>query len=176
MTTIAYCNGVMACDSCWTGDDGDLQEVSHTKITRLQSGGLLGQSGANDARELEALLDKVKDVKNLPSRKDLIDIRLDFAGILVLPSGLVYKVVTVADRRDGGDAGIWPCNRGMIACGSGGHLALGFMGAGGSPKDAVNFACKWDINSRPPVHVVELRPVAKGGQSKQASKKGKRIK
>lgn len=170
MTTIAYCNGVMACDSCWTGDDGDLQEVSHTKIIRLASGGLLGQSGANDAREIELLFDKVKDTKQLPKHGDLLNTRVDFTGLLVLPSGLVYKVSTVFDYRDGAEVGVWPCNRGMIACGSGGHLALGFMGAGGSPKDAVNFACKWDINSRPPVHVVELRP------GKRVSKNRKLIK
>lgn len=57
MTTIAYKDGIMASDSCWTGET-DVQEVSAIKIRRLPSGALMGFSGANDAREMEELLAK----------------------------------------------------------------------------------------------------------------------
>src|SRR5690242_1566275 len=94
MTTIAYCNRVMACDSSITDDEG-IQDGSQNKIVRLSSGALLGGSGDSDDRELVALFDKVKTPKQFPSRKALADLHMDYLGLLVLPNGRIYKIETV---------------------------------------------------------------------------------
>lgn len=157
MTTIAYKSGVLACDSCWTGDD--MHETSQTKIIRLSSGALLGGSGDNDSREIHALLDKVKSAKQLPTRTQLAAMRASFSGLLVLPNGSVFKIAAdFGEKEAGSDYGVWPVGRrGIAAAGSGGHLAVGAMAAGKSAPEAVAIACAWDINSRLPVHSVTLR-------------------
>ena len=159
MTTIAYKAGVMACDSCWT--DADLYDVAQTKIVRLASGALLGGSGDNDGREIEALLDKVKTARQLPTRTQLAALRSSFSGLLVLPSGAVFKVSAGYDEKPrDADYGIWPSGRkGVAAAGSGAHLAIGAMAAGKSAREAVAIACAWDIHSRLPVHALTLKPL-----------------
>ena len=157
MTTIAWKDNIMAADSCWTGDD--LHETSQTKIIRLSSGALLGGSGDNDSREIHALLDKVKSVKQMPTRTQLAALRASFSGLLVLPNGSVFKIsADFGEKEADSDYGIWPVGRrGIAAAGSGGHLAIGAMAAGKSAPEAVAIACAWDINSRLPVHSVPLR-------------------
>ncbi len=160
MTTIAYKAGYMACDSCWTY--GHVQTVSQVKITRLSSGALLGQAGDNDARAIELLLDKIKKPGMLPSREALQATRVDFYGLLVLPGERIFHIATahtddqgwVKDDED--DAGIWEGNRSIAAAGSGSNLALGAMDAGSTAASAVRIACRWDINSRLPVHTLSL--------------------
>lgn len=156
MTTIAYRNGIMACDSCWTSR-GDLQYTSLSKIRRLASGGLLGQAGTNDSREIDKLLDGVRKPEQLPMRPALYALSIDFIGILVLPAGRVFMVASREDAKDFEDeVGIWELNRDFASCGSGGDIALGAMAAGASAERAVEIACQFDINSRPPVHEVAL--------------------
>lgn len=160
MTTIAYKAGYMACDSCWTY--ADVQTVSQVKITRLSSGALLGQAGDNDARAIEELLDKVKRPSMLPTRAALQDTRIDFYGLLVLPGERIFHIATATTDEQGwvkegeDDAGIWEGNRGIAAAGSGSKLALGAMDAGATAATAVRIACRWDINSRLPVHTLSL--------------------
>lgn len=134
MTTIAYKDGIMACDSCWTGDE--MQETSQSKIVRLSSGALLGGSGDNDSREIHQLLDKVKTAKQLPQRTQLAALRVSFSGLLVLRSGAVFKIsADFGEKETDSDYGIWPVGRrGMAAAGSGGHLAIGAMAAGKSAR------------------------------------------
>jgi len=156
MTTIAYKDGTIACDSCWTYME--TQVVSASKITRLSSGGLLGQAGDNDGREMVTFLDKIKSPKQLPTRSALMELGISFVGVLVLPRGHAFMVASRENPKDFDDeCGIWECNRGFIATGSGSDIALGAMAAGKSAADAVKIACKFDINSRLPVHVLKLR-------------------
>jgi hypothetical protein len=156
VTTIAYKDGVMACDSCWTGDE--MQEASQTKIVRLASGALLGGSGDNDSREIFQLLDKIKRDKQLPTRTQLAALRVSFSGLLALPNGEIFKIsADFGEKESDSDYGIWPVGRrGLAAAGSGCHLAIGAMAAGKSAREAVAIACKFDINSRLPVHSLEL--------------------
>ena len=157
MTTIAYTKGLMACDSCWTL--GDHQVTSLIKITRLASGALLGQAGDNDSREMEDFLKKVKAPKNLPYRKDLLDLKIDFAGLLVLPAGQIYRVNCREKPDDYNDeVGFTPISRKYAACGSGTMFAIGAMAAGKTALEAVEIAAEHDINTRAPVHVVRLKP------------------
>lgn len=149
MTTIAYRDGVMACDSCWTY--GGTVDVLSTKITRLSSGALLGQSGQNDARSVVALLDRVKTPAQMPTYEALLERRVLFLGLLVLPKGRMFKVATTHvpttmwdDEFDSDDVGIWELSGQFAAVGSGDSLALGAMAAGKSARDAVAIACRFD--------------------------------
>jgi hypothetical protein len=155
MTTIAYKAGMMACDSCWTHND--LQVTSLSKIVRLSSGALLGQAGDNDGREMAIFLDKIKTERNLPTRRQLLDLRLNFHGLLVLPNGGIFSVACREDPLDYRDeVGFTPISRKFTSCGSGYELAIGAMAAGKTAREAVAIACDFDINSRGPVHVMRL--------------------
>lgn len=159
MTTIAYRNGVMACDSCWQSNH--LQTTSLTKIARLASESLFGAAGDGDIRALLTLLDKVRLPGRLPSRAELATLKCDVEGILVFPRGQVMMISiapggTDRNNLDHYEAQTWPANRGIAAAGTGGELALGAMAAGKSAREAVAIACKCDINSRLPVHALAL--------------------
>lgn len=161
MTTIAYRDGIMACDSCWSYDDG--LDTSQTKIRRLVSGALLGSAGDNDSRELEHLFDKVRTRGQLPTKAALLALRCDYLGILVLPGGAVFKVgathVSEAnwDKGFSEDIGIWEINAPFTTVGTGSRWATGAMAAGKSAREAVQIACRYDLNSRPPIYVVPLK-------------------
>lgn len=156
MTTIAYKDGMMACDSCWTLNS--TQVTSLSKITRLASGGLLGQAGDNDGREMEAFLGKVRAPRGLPLRKELLELRLSFSGLLVLPTGHVYRVDCRENPTDYDDeVGFTTISKKFAACGSGWELALGAMAAGKTAREAVLIAAEFDINTRTPVHSMRLK-------------------
>jgi hypothetical protein len=164
MTTVAYRDGSMACDSCWTY--GGTVDTLTTKIVRLSGGGLLGMAGQNDGRAVQALFDKVKTPGQMPSYEAIMTLRADCLGMLVLPKGRVYKISTTIispENWDGemDDFGLWEISGPFAAIGSGGDMALVAMDCGKSARDAVRVACKYDPNSRPPVHVVDLALKAK---------------
>jgi hypothetical protein len=150
VTTIAWKAGVMACDSMWTHNG--VQCTSMIKIRRLSSGALYGGAGDGDDRTLVALLDKVRSPDRLPSREDLFDVMGDFAAILAFPRGSTWVL-----EKDKKDAQIWEVNRGLWAIGSGGEMAIGSMASGKTAREAVAIVCGWDAQSKPPVHVLELR-------------------
>ena len=167
MTTITYRAGVMACDSCWTNGNECVDTLT-TKIRRLAGGALLGQSGGNDGRVFEKLLDKVKTPTQLPAFEQLAAIRQDFLGLLVLPKGQVFKIATVLRSPEtwgedfAEDLGVWPIQAPFAAAGSGAELAIGAMAAGASAREAVAIACRYDINSRLPLHSLTLNPGKRG--------------
>ncbi|MGP1667415.1 MAG: hypothetical protein ACTS5I_16215, partial [Rhodanobacter sp.] len=80
MTTLAFRDGVMACDSQWTV--GNIRGVHRTKIRRLKSGALLGFAGENDSRALERLLENAKSPKQLPMPKALHELKQDLHGLI----------------------------------------------------------------------------------------------
>jgi ATP-dependent protease HslVU (ClpYQ) peptidase subunit len=164
MTTIAYRDGVMACDSCWTY--GGTVDTLTTKISRLSSGALFGTAGQNDGRSLVAMLDKVKTPAQLPSYESLMALRADILGLLVLPKGRVYKIATTMTSPENWDSemedyGLWEISGPFAAVGSGGDMALVAMDCGKSARDAVRIACKYDPNSRAPVHMASLAIAAR---------------
>lgn len=173
MTCIAFRNGMMACDSCWA--TVGTQTVSAIKIVRLSSGALLGSAGDNDAREMYALLDKVKSPDKLPTRKQLAETKLDYEGLLAFPKGGVWMIAT-GRHDDAGyplgedgataseyDYGCWQVTGmgGYAACGSGADYALCAMDAGPdvSARQAVEIACKRNLHCRAPVHVRAVQPM-----------------
>lgn len=131
-----------------------------TKIRRLSSGALFGSAGDADERPIIALLDKIRNPAKLPLPLELAATRCDTNAIIVFPNGAVYIVVSEAlDVLESNFKGaVWKANRGYVACGTGADLATGAMAAGKSARDAVAIACKFDINSRLPVHVLGLTP------------------
>lgn len=160
MTTIAYRDGVMAGDSCWHVNN--LQTTSMTKVVRLSSGSLFGAAGDGDIRALLTLLDKIKSVDRMPSRADLAALKCDIHAILVFPRAQI-SMISIApggpdcNNLDHYEAQIWPANRGFAAVGTGAELAIGAMAAGKSARQAVGIACKFDVNSRFPVHTLALK-------------------
>lgn len=161
MTTIAYKDGVMACDSCWSYDDG--LDTTMTKVKRLASGALLGSAGDNDSRQVERLLDKCKTPQSLPDRAAIMAIRCDYLGILVLPRGRVFKVAATHvseanwDKDFAEDIGVWEVTAPWTAVGTGSRWAVGAMAAGKSARDAVLIACRYDLNSKSPVYHYPLK-------------------
>lgn len=162
MTVITWRAGTMACDSCWASNG--TQNVSMIKIKRLSSGALLGSAGENDAREMDRLLDKIKSPDKLPTRRELIALRLDYEGLIAFLRGGVWMIASgkvdeagYADD-DEADMGVWPAATmgGYAACGSGGDYALAAMDAGATARQAAEIACKRSIHCRPPVHVRHL--------------------
>lgn len=149
----------MACDSAWTY--GGTIDTLTTKITRLSSGGLFGTAGQNDSRSIIALLDKVKTPAQLPTYETIMTFRADVLGLLVLPKGRVYKIATTITspenwNEDMGDFGLWEITGPFAAVGSGADMALVAMDCGKAARDAVRIACKYDPNSRPPIHTMTL--------------------
>jgi hypothetical protein len=165
MTTIAYKDGIMACDSCWS--ENKAVDTLQTKIERLPSGALLGSAGDNDNRQMKRLFVNVKTPAALPDKAAILAIRCEYAGILVLPKGRVFKISAThmseahwgADFAD--DVGLWEISGPFCAIGTGKEFALGAMAAGKDAVEAVRIACRFDINSRPPVHQVALKRSAK---------------
>lgn len=156
MTTIAYTAGLMACDSCWTLNNTQMTRLS--KIMRLPSGGLLGQAGDNDGREMENFLGKIKTPRSIPFRKELLDLKISFAGLLVLPTGHIYRVDCRENPTDyDEEVGFTPISMKYAVAGSGGDIALGAMAAGKSAREAVLIAAEYDINTRGPAHVLRLK-------------------
>ena len=164
MTIIVWRAGVMACDSCWASNG--TQTVSMIKIKRLTSGALLGSAGENDSRDMERLLDKIKGPDKLPSRQDLIALRISYAGLIAFQRGGVWSIETgrvddagyPTEADEESDMGVWPAATmgGYAACGSGMDYALAAMDAGATARQAVEIACKRNIHCRPPVHVRKL--------------------
>lgn len=171
MTVIAWRNGIMACDSCWSY--GSTQVASAIKIKRLSSGALLGSAGDNDSRAMEVLLDKIKDPSKLPTREQLAATKCDFLGLLALPRGGVYVISssptneagwTSREDDDDAESGVWLATTmgGYAAIGGGADFALAAMAAKATAAQAVEITCRFAMDCRVPVHVRRLvEPPAK---------------
>lgn len=143
----------MSSDSCWAANG--VQTTSLTKIDRLSSGALFGSAGDGDIRALLALIDRVKSPNKLPTKAELSATRCETTGILAFKTGQVWMIV-IEKQGEHFEAMVWPANRGIAGIGSGGEFAIGAMAAGKTPAEAVRIACRYDTNSRPPVHTVKL--------------------
>lgn len=160
MTTIAYRDGVMAGDSCWQANN--VQTTSMTKVLRLSSGALFGAAGDGDIRALLAVLDRIRSPDRMPPRVDLAALKCDVQAIVAFPRGQISMLSITPGGAEGNnldhyDAQIWPANRGFAAVGTGAELAIGAMAAGKGARQAVGIACKFDVNSRLPVHALVIR-------------------
>jgi hypothetical protein len=141
------------------------------KIIRLPSGALLGEAGDADTRHVQALFAHVKTPRSLPTRKQLSEMQVDYAAILVLPNGRVYHVEIDHDDKKGWTASLFEIVEGYHAVGSGEQHAITAMDCLKSAKDAVVLATRRNMSCRPPVHAV---PLKKPPRALKAKPKGKR--
>lgn len=157
MTIIAYRNGVMASDSCWSDGQGDeniyagLIFAKESKVRKLESGALYGASGASDDRELLGLINKVTIPQALPSARALQECEhSNVTALLVLPDRSVWRIYTGEEN-----GGIEPVTGfPYAATGSGSALAIGAMLFGASAEEAAHVACVHNVYCRPPIHTV----------------------
>lgn len=157
MTTIAYAGGIMAADSRCTDEFGAVA-TRIQKIYRLQNKAILGVAGDADVRDICDLLGK-STLKRLPTRKELRDLEIDFAGILVFQTGSIFFVE--AGRIDDG-AGYWfgsivECKERFASVGSGCQFAIGAMAAGKGARAAIEIAAKFDTASGLPIIEMPLK-------------------
>jgi hypothetical protein len=149
MTTIAYRDGILACDSCWSDDS--LVVLSQTKILRLRSGALYGAAGHVDDRALVAALQDASGPADLPSHEDLYEMKTEIRALLIFPDGSVFMI----DAKEP-CAGVTPLGP-FAAVGSGGRVAMGAMAMGASAEQAVEIACRLDTYCRLPIHTLALK-------------------
>jgi ATP-dependent protease HslVU (ClpYQ) peptidase subunit len=158
MTVIAYRNGIMAGDSCWSdGSEGDYGGVItnlQNKLIRLPSGALYGGAGSTDERALVQLLGNVRTVKKMPPASELEKQEYDsLKALVVLPDMSVWLI----EGGPGGN-GVEPVNQEFASIGCGGPIAIGAFARGATAEQAVRIACKWNVYCRPPVHTLKLKP------------------
>lgn len=161
----------MACDSCWT-DSNYIAGTLKNKITRLKSGALLGEAGDNDSRAVVKLLQNVRSFAQMPTAKKLAACQVDYAAILLFPDGDMAQVTIEKEGtyESNYKAQAYPVNRGMTAVGSGGQLAIGFMGAEKTAAEAVAFAAEWDPQSKAPVHDFTCQVDPQGTKSPRSAR------
>lgn len=161
MTTIAYCNGVMASDSSLTYKDEWVGNVQ--KVWKFDTGCLYGARGEGDDRALRKLLSKVKTPDDIPTAETLMEIENDVTAMFVFPSGEVWHV-----RSGKVCAEAMKVERPYHAIGSGRKSALGAMHAlrvSGCPCTAETFvrvaieaAIEEDLHTAGEIQIVKLDP------------------
>ena len=158
MTVIAYKDGLMACDSAWS--DENLLCTRRNKIARLPSGALLGEAGDDDTRAIIEMLGKVKTAAGLPSRKQLLELQIDYSAILVLPKGRIFHVQIDAptDKVSYWSGGIMEVGENYYSVGTGREHALTAMECGKTAKEACEFAIRRNMACRPPIYIAWLVP------------------
>lgn len=155
MTTIAYANGVIACDSCYSAND--VIYTRRPKIHRLSSGGLVGFSGDTDTRCLVDLFDKIKAERHLPARKTILDFQVDTDALFIMPNGRIFNI-ECGFVNNVWEGGLYEWGEKFAATGSGGKFALVAMECGKTAVAAVALACRRDVHSCLPVHQLSLAP------------------
>jgi ATP-dependent protease HslVU (ClpYQ) peptidase subunit len=153
MTTIAYVNGIIACDSCYSTHD--VIYTRRPKIQRLSSGGLLGFSGDTDTRAVVDMFDKIKSERHLPSRKSILELQIDTDALFIMPNGRVFNI-ECGYVKGVWEGGVYEWGEKFAATGSGGKFALVAMECGKSAVAAVVLACRRDVHSCLPVHQLSL--------------------
>lgn len=161
MTVIAYKAGRMACDALcvdmYTGNTCS----KGTKIKRTKAGALIGQSGDADCRALVALMDNVKCGAKIPSSKDLAETQCEGTFLCVFPTGEVWTIdiYTIQDPDQWHAQAVPVTGMHSIAhAGCGGDLAMAFMRAGKSAREAVAAVCEINAFCATPIYEEVLRP------------------
>lgn len=152
MTVIAYRNGIMAGDSCWSEPESGLITTIQNKLLRLPSGALYGGAGAPDDRALVRLLLQVEEPAAIPELATLMAEQLsDLECLLVLPDETVWIIETGPKGM-----GLCPIEMPFTAIGAGAAVAIGAMAAGATAKRAVAIACKHVRSCCPPVYTLAI--------------------
>lgn len=153
MTVIAYKNGVLAGDSLWSGENGDVYTLAN-KVFRFPSGVLYGGAGEGDDREFVRMLKRARRPEQLPQIKELRKLKQGLSAIMVFPDGRVFTVDTSV--KDDEPVGVSEVVERIAAIGIGSTWALAAMDNGKSAPEAVEYTCKRNTFCRPPVTSVTL--------------------
>jgi hypothetical protein len=169
LTIICYKDGILACDSAWSEDQYLVTRA--TKIVRLPSGALLGEAGDDDSRAFRELLARVKTPGGLPSRKQLLELQMDYCAILVLPKGRIFHI-QVDEPNDENKlthwtGGLFEIGESYHAIGSGKEHGITALECGRSARDAVYAAIRRHNQCRAPVHTLSLTPPDKDAKAKK---------
>lgn len=143
MSTIAFRNGVLACDTLIM-DQGGFKTGTAVKIWRLKDGRLYGGVGSyGDVLAVRDWVDRGMDVTN-----HLPDIDEDYHGIIINHDGSfmliedhLARVIFKAD---------------YTAIGTGKSIALGAMAMGATAEQAVEAAIRHDTHSGGEVEILIL--------------------
>ncbi len=153
MTVIAYStkHRILAADSRASDDKGEYHLTDCQKVYRLKNGALLGLAGDGDSRDLQTLLEKATPRK-MPSRAQLVELKLDATALLVFPKGQVFMITAeYMKSRESWTGEVMPIRDRYVAIGSGQAYAYGAMEAGADPIKAVRAACRRDLLCALPV-------------------------
>lgn len=140
MTVIAYCDGLMATDSCVA--DSYVHVGSATKICRSPDGAVGAASGRVGTAHRFRLWMQA-------GRTDPFDPRSepgDFAALIVLPGWKVYRMDSAGHVYPAADAA-------FHAEGNGRDVAMGAMAAGASALEAASIAARLVPYCREPCFV-----------------------
>jgi 20S proteasome alpha/beta subunit len=143
VTTIAYCDGLLAGDGITVVDDTVTSDMR--KLWRLRDRTLIGCAG--NAVEFPALVRWVRSgakEENCPRFRDI-------QALVIRPDGRVYYFDQLANC-------LHPLKARYYAIGSGAVGALCAMHAGADAKSAVKAAIKHCQGSGPPVRTLRLNP------------------
>lgn len=158
MTVIAYSARlkIMASDSRLS-DEHETHFTSIKKIYRLKNGALYGSAGDSDDREIRALLSK-SSPRNLPSRSELLALKIECKALIVFPKGQCYSVEIEFEDEKMKDwtASVDLVTDPIVAVGSGYQFALGAMECGATPMQAVRATCRRDLRCALPVQYERL--------------------
>ncbi len=161
MTTIAATTQAIACDSQITVNGVHVRGSS--KITKI-GGSLFGLAG--DCEAISIFSEWVKGGRKEDAKPEIdaeltfFAIELNADGLYLWPDGLYREQVL----------------DGHIAIGTGAQFALGALSAGADLVEAVEIACKWDVNSSEPIHVETLKAnEANATKSKGSGKRSKAV-
>lgn len=77
----------------------------------------------------------------------------DIRALWISPEGEIWRIETKQ-----GEAGVCRVTMPFTAIGSGKQYAMGAMAQGAPALIAVAVACKFDLYSREPIHIVALQP------------------
>lgn len=152
MTTIAYRNGVMACDSQMT-DEENIRTICENKIVRIH-GVLIGCSGDADARPVHEFFKKkkIKTVKQLLKKAPALN--GEWTSLIAFPDGTLIMM----DTNENGSCIEMLSEEPFYAVGNGGKFARAAMK--GHPDvtaaRAVEVACELDIHSCLPVKTMDI--------------------
>ena len=159
MTTIAYRDGLMACDSQVT--TGETKYAKAKKIRKLADGSLIGVSG-NWAAAYRLMMGVRDDGTVTPS---LLASCKGADGLLIRPDNSMWMI------ECGARGGLVPITGPFRADGSGFAVALAAMMGGATADRAVAIACELDVNSSLPIYTERL-----GGPVKLKKPKGRKAK
>jgi hypothetical protein len=144
VTTIAYRDGLMACDSQVT--DNETKYARAKKIRKLPDGSLIGVCGGWAAAY--RLMMGVRDDGTIPGA--LLTNTKGARGLFVRPDKTVWCI------EGGSKGGVYPVLGPFFTDGSGFAVAMAAM-MGGAPADrAVAIACELDVNSSLPIYTERL--------------------